>query len=119
MNWYLAKIIFRIVCGNGDHKPQFDEQLRLIQAEDEKEAFMKAQLLGEQEKDVFVNMNRKLVEWQFVNVSELCKLTALIDGAELYSRIVEEDNAKMYIEMVNKRAAHIQQNSTHKFLQLL
>ena len=25
MNWFLAKIIFRIVCGNGDHAPQFDK----------------------------------------------------------------------------------------------
>ncbi|RYY10197.1 MAG: DUF4288 domain-containing protein, partial [Chitinophagaceae bacterium] len=27
MNWYLAKLIFRIVCGQGNHTPQFDEQL--------------------------------------------------------------------------------------------
>ncbi|MEP7129294.1 MAG: DUF4288 domain-containing protein, partial [Chitinophagales bacterium] len=29
MNWYLAKIVFRIICGDGLHQPQFDEQLRL------------------------------------------------------------------------------------------
>jgi len=27
MNWYLAKLVFRIICGDGDHTPQFDEQL--------------------------------------------------------------------------------------------
>ena len=35
MNWFLAKIVYRIVCGKGEHTPQFDEQLRLIGAEDE------------------------------------------------------------------------------------
>ena len=35
MKWYLAKIIYRIICGEGIHTPQFDEQLRLIHAEDE------------------------------------------------------------------------------------
>ncbi|MFA6946933.1 MAG: DUF4288 domain-containing protein, partial [Pedobacter sp.] len=33
MNWYVAKLIFRITCRNGNHQPQFDEQLRLISAE--------------------------------------------------------------------------------------
>ncbi|HEV3251858.1 MAG TPA: DUF4288 domain-containing protein, partial [Puia sp.] len=42
MNWYLAKIVFRIICGEGQHIPQFDEQLRLIEAGNEVEAFEKA-----------------------------------------------------------------------------
>ena len=49
MNWYLAKINFQIICGNGHHKPQFDEQLRLIHAGDSLEAFYKARLVGESE----------------------------------------------------------------------
>ena len=35
MKWYLAKLIYRIICGDGTHTPQFDEQLRLIHAEDD------------------------------------------------------------------------------------
>jgi hypothetical protein len=27
MKWYLAKMVFRIICGEGEHTPQFDEQL--------------------------------------------------------------------------------------------
>ncbi|MCF8452420.1 MAG: DUF4288 domain-containing protein [Pedobacter sp.] len=42
MNWYVAKLIFRITCGNGNNQPQFDEQLRLISASGEKEALIKA-----------------------------------------------------------------------------
>ena len=118
MNWFLAKIVYRIVCGEGDHTAQFDEQLRLIQAADENEAFDKAKAIGEQEQEIFLNQQQKLVTWQFVNVCELYKISALIDGAELYSRIQESDNARLYEELVHKKAAHIQSNNTHKYLQL-
>jgi len=118
MNWFLAKIVYRIVCGDGDHTAQFDEQLRLVHAPDEIQAFEKAKAIGEQEQEMFLNQQQKLVQWQFVNVSELYKISALIDGAELYSKILETDNAGAYIEMVHKKAAHIQSNSTHKYLQL-
>jgi len=43
MNWYLAKMVFRIVCGDGNHTAQFDEQLRLISAGSKEEAFHKQQ----------------------------------------------------------------------------
>ena len=118
MNWYLSKIVYRIVCGEGKHTPQFDEQLRLIEAEDETTAFAKARSIGEKEQEMFLNREHNLVQWQFVNVSELYKISALIDGAELYSRIQESDNADLYMEVVHKKAAHIQSNITHKFLQL-
>lgn len=115
----MAKIVYQIVCGNGSHTPQFDEQLRLIEAPDESTAFLKARAIGNREEEMFFNEQKKLVQWKFINVSELYKLSALIDGAELYSRVQEADNAELYIELVNKKAAHIQANTTHKFLELL
>jgi hypothetical protein len=119
MNWYLAKIVFRIICGQGSHTPQFDEQLRLIEAANEQEAFEKANSIGMREQDEFYNQQQKLVQWKFINIAELYKLSGLLDGAELYSRIQETDNADLYIELTNKKAAHIQLNSTHKFLEIL
>jgi hypothetical protein len=119
MNWYLSKIIFRIVCGEGRHTPQFDEQLRLIAAADEKEAFEKALTIGEREQDGFYNQEQQLVQWKFINVTELYKLNTLLDGAEMYSRIQETDDSEAYIELANRRAAHICVNETHKMLRLL
>lgn len=107
MNWYLAKIVFRIVSGEGNHTPQFDEQLRLISATDQKEAFEKALYIGQQEQDSFLNQKNQLVQWQFINIPELNKLSSLTDGAELYSRVYEYDNAKRFIDTVNKKADHI------------
>jgi hypothetical protein len=119
MNWYLTKIVYRIICGQGNHTPQFDEQLRLIQAETTEEAFEKANVLGEKEEDKFFNEDQKLVQWKFINVAELYKLSGLLDGAELYSRIQETENAELYIELTNRKAAHILQNSKHQFLEII
>jgi len=119
MNWYLAKIVFRIICGDGSHTAQFDEQLRLIVARDEDEAFYKAQSLGVQEEDTFLNVQQKPVQWQFINVCELYRVTGLIDGAELYSSIREAGDAEAYIDLVHKKAEGIQEKQTHKLLHLL
>ncbi len=94
MNWYLAKMVFRIICGEGEHTPQFDEQLRLVAGNSKEEAFRKAQEMGQQEEEAFYNRKEQLVQWQFINISELYRLSELIDGAELYSRIEEKDNAE-------------------------
>jgi hypothetical protein len=119
MHWYLSKIIFRIICGDGQHTPQFDEQLRLIAARDEEEAFKKAFDLGEKEQDRFFNEDRKLVQWKFINVAELYRLSGLLDGAEMYSRIQETDDPEGYIDLANRRADHIRVSGTHQTLQLL
>ena len=119
MKWYLSKIVFRIICGDGDHTPQFDEQLRLVAANDEAEAFHKAKQMGENEEDTFFNHKQQLVHWKFINVSELYRLTELIDGAELYSRINEVDDAKAYTTFVHRRAESIQEKKTHRLLNLI
>lgn len=107
MQWYLAKIVFRIVCGDGDHSPQFDEQLRLIDAADAEQAFEKARKLGSLEQDSFMNQSSQLVQWQFINIAELKKLASLTDGMELYSRVQEEENAKNYMNIINGKAEYI------------
>lgn len=119
MKWYLAKIVFQIICGDGEHMAQFDEQLRLIAASGEDEAFEKASTIGKNEEDTFYNLKQQLVRWQFINVSELYHLTELIDGAEMYSRISEVDDAEAYITFVNRRAESIKKKHTHQLLNLI
>src|SRR5689334_12475733 len=107
MNWYLAKLVFRIICGEGDHTAQFDEQLRLISASSKEEAFNKAWQTGKKEEEIFYNQRQQLVQWRFIHVMEIYKISQLIDGAELYSRIEERDNAEAYIHVVNQKAENI------------
>ena len=118
MKWYITKLVFQIICGEGNHVAQFDEQLRLIEAHDEDEAFIKAKALGISEAEAFYNQKEQLVQWKFVNISELYQLS-LIDGAELHSKITEVDDDFSYTALVNAKAEQIKQKQSHKLLHLL
>lgn len=118
MNWYLTKTVFQIICGDGDHTPQFDEQLRLISASSKEAAFNKAQNIGKREEETFYNRKQQLVRWEFINVSEIYKISELIDGAEIYSRIEERDNAEAYIHVINQKAENLLFTQTHQLLEL-
>jgi Domain of unknown function (DUF4288) len=107
MNWYISKIVFSISSANTEHKPQFDEQLRLISATSNEEAFLKARKLGLSEEDAYVNDHNNTVKWEFINVSEVILLNKMEDGAELYSNIHETDEAKSYIHCVHQKAIFI------------
>lgn len=103
MKWYLAKIVFQIICGDGQHQPQFDEQLRLIAAVDESKALEKACDIGLFEQDAFYNSEQKLVEWKFIGVPELFPFGKLTDGAELFARTEEPEDAGAYIDLVKQK----------------
>jgi len=118
MKWYLAKLVYRILCGDGKHTPQFDEQLRLISAEDDLHAFHKARLFGHREQDNFLNAADKPVHWKFIDVSEIHEINDLNDGVEIYSRISEEENGEVYTKLTLLRASHLQENFMHTSMQL-
>lgn len=103
MNWFIARIVFRIISGEGNHNPQFDEQLKLIAARDEEEAYEKAFCMGKDGEDSFPNATGKKVEWKFVGVAELSTIPQLDDGAELYSKIIETDNADNYTYYIQQK----------------
>lgn len=107
MNWYIAKIVFRITTEGSMHKDQFDEHLRLIAADTQEEAVLKARVLGLQEEDYFLNDKQQAVKWEFVNVSDVKALQELKDGAELYSQIYEREQGAEYVHYVHLRAASL------------
>lgn len=113
MNWYISKIVYRISAENTEHKPQFDEQLRLIAAQSAEEAFLKARAIGISEEDSFLNDRRNTVKWEFINVSEVICLNNLEDGMEIYSQIHETDEAKSYIHFVHQKATFLRMHSNN------
>lgn len=117
MQWFLAKLVFRIISGSGDHTPQFDEQLRLIHAIDELDGFERARRLGHEEQDSFENEASRTVEWRFVDVAEILPFRGFVHGAELYSCIHEQDNGVRYTEFVRQKAEHVRDKLMHKYLQ--
>ena len=115
MNWYIAKLVYRVICGEGNHTPQFDEQVRLIKAEDELHAFHKARLIGDNEAVNGMNDTTIAVRWKFIDVSELLPLVSMADGAEIYGTVKEELDADMYIRTTQKKAIHLLQMALNQF----
>jgi hypothetical protein len=109
MNWYITRLVFRVHSGNGNHTPQFDEQVRLIKARSANEAFLKARMIGGREEDIDNNETSHGVRWQFIDVCELKEIHEFSDGLEICSRIHETDNAQSYIDYIHHRAESIEQ----------
>lgn len=114
MNWYIAKIIFQIK-GKGMQKPQFDEHLRMIEAANFEEAFLKARILGINSEDSVINNNHGPFKWEFVNVVELREMDVLRDGVEIHSQVREMEEASNYINYVHNQAACMQLNARPTF----
>ena len=107
MNWYLVKMVFQIICGNGKHTAQFEEQLRLIQAADATGAVNKASLLGKQEEQMFFNHAQQTVCWKLIAVTDIYPFNAELDGAEIFSRISEEEQAASFIHTMQMRSTDV------------
>ncbi|HEY0040697.1 MAG TPA: DUF4288 domain-containing protein [Flavisolibacter sp.] len=112
MDWYLVKIVYRIICGEGKHIPQFDEQVRIVMAENCSEALEKGRMIGRQEEETFYNNREQLVQWKFINVTELHPLTELTDGAEVFSQIKEIDHAEDYCNFTHHKHARLNEHVT-------
>ena len=116
MKWFLSKLVFQVICGSGAHTPQFDEQLRLICAEDELHAFHKARLLGEGDYLQHEIGNCLSVYWKFIDVTELHALQTETDGAQIFSTIKEEADASVYIRSVRKEAGRLLEQGLLEFI---
>jgi len=106
MNWYVAKIIFQIKS-EGMQRQQFDEHLRLIEAENFEDAFFIARMLGISFEETVINKQHGLVQWEFVNVAELRPLK-LKSGMELHSQVREMEEGNQYVNYIHNQAAVMQ-----------
>ena len=107
MNWYIAKVVFNIAIGDGNHTPQFDAQYRLIKEQTMEAAFDKAERLGQGEEEIMPNDKNEVLKWEFVGVSELYPIDELSDGMELCSSIREERDRALYIETLQMKTAYV------------
>jgi Domain of unknown function (DUF4288) len=104
MNWYLAKLIFQVRSGEGTHTPQFDEQWRLIRADEVTWALEKASVLGRLDESAFMNDRDETVVWKFIEVADIHRISSLEDGAQLFSVTEEPANANAYIEKIKRES---------------
>jgi hypothetical protein len=107
MNWYLAKLVFCIEQP-GTIRSQFDEQLRLIQAADEKDAYFRAVSLGLNLQSEFTDIRKDLIYWKFIGTSEIIPLKEIKDGIEIYSNTHETNDKENFINSVRQKGMTIQ-----------
>ncbi len=113
MNWYLVKLVFQVLSGNGTHTPQFDEQVRLIRADEVNWAYEKATVIGWLEQRCFLNNSEEKVEWRFIDVAEIHQVPNPEDGVLLFSSTEEPEDGDAYVELIKARAQkslHISKN---------
>ena len=108
MNCFLVKIVFQIICGNGHHLPQFDEQLRLIFAQDKRTAIADAIHQANAEANV-----SEFVQWKFIAVTEVYPFSENLNGAALFSMITETESGEAYVKMLQLRAQDLLHHLSH------
>lgn len=111
MKWYLVKLVYQIFRGAGTHAPQFDEQWRLIRADEIGWAREKAFIIGTLEEQEFTDSKNELIKWVFVNVVELVEVP-LHDGAELFSTTEEPENASEFLHLMHIKANRLMDFTT-------
>ena len=88
--WFSARLLFESsVPDEAKGQPLCEENLKLIEADSEESARLKALAIGHNERSEYANSDGAIVQWRFVDVleiQELCEDT-LYDGIEVYSRL--------------------------------
>ena len=104
MNWYLAKLVFQVRSGAGAHTPQFDEQWRLIRADEVAWAHEKATVLGRLDESCFLNNEHEKVKWTFIEVAVIIRIGEFKDGEQIFSTTEEPTNPESYIQSIKIHA---------------
>jgi len=84
---FVAQLIYRIRC-EGVPDEQYEEQWRLIFAEDERAALKAAPEIALVDEAVFADRQGRMIEWQLVAIKDM-KLVDLQQGALLASTVRE------------------------------
>ncbi len=103
MKWFAVNYVYQIICGEGKHAPQFNEQVRLIKETDIKCAFKKAQVLANEYNSSFKNFFNENVIWKFVGVGSIVEIVEPAEGVEISSIILEPQSVKDYLKKIKHR----------------
>ena len=87
MKSFTAQIIYRIEC-EGQPTDQYEEQWRLVYAEDERQALAMARESGKNEESTFIDRQGRNMCWRMVAVKDL-QPVELKNGGLLFSMVRE------------------------------
>jgi hypothetical protein len=106
---FLVKLSFHVISADGRFS-QFDEQLRMVAAENSEIAILKGRGIGRTEQGTISDANNVNLHWKFIDVTEIYELDELGDGEQLYSTTLETDAAS-YIPYLRSKAMELQAKS--------
>lgn len=107
MKWFAVKYVYQIVSGEGNHTPQFDEQVRLLLSRSISEALLKAQGLARQFQESFKNIRGEQVSWEFVGIAGLHEIETPEDGVEVTSVIHEPKDAEAFKDHIDRCKSYL------------
>jgi len=87
MKTYASQIIYSIKC-DGHFTGQYDEQWRLILAEDELTAIEEAKVVGKHESSIMVDRHGRTISWEMIAIKDIKELD-LGHGALLTSKVID------------------------------
>ncbi len=96
MELFNSRLLFEIDI-EGAAKKQYSEELYLVKASNEFEAFHQCQTKGQTESETFKNKFGRNVKWKFVGVVDLVKLNINQRIIQLDSKTIEPDSPREYL----------------------
>jgi hypothetical protein len=81
--------------------------MRLIRADEFEWAKEKANILGRLGECSFLNQRQESVQWKFISVVDVCSITSMEDGDELYSSTEEPENVDDYLAKITAKACRL------------
>ena len=89
MKSFTAQIIYRIEC-EGLPTDQYEEQWRLVYADDEDRALTEARKAGKNEESTFIDRHGRTMCWRMLAVKDLQPVD-LVNGGLLFSMVREAE----------------------------
>jgi hypothetical protein len=110
LDWYLAKLVYKIDRPAQNRPAEFDVQLRLIRADEKDWAIEKATTIGRLEETVVTDTHNRTVEWKFIGVTEIIEIGELEDTSLIYSQSEEPTNETEYKVSLKSKMALLNQH---------
>lgn len=89
MQSFTAQIIYRIEC-EGLPTDQYEEQWRLVYADNEEKALMEARETGKNEEATFIDRHGRTMCWRMLAIKDLQQVD-LTNGSLLFSTVREAE----------------------------
>ncbi len=104
MKWYVARFLYQIIPEGHSQTNQFDEQVRLVRADDPAWAWEKAHVLGRLGECRIINEKSVPLQWKFVSITNMYPLHELADGGELFSDTWHMADGEEFVQKIQTQS---------------